>query len=66
MEDNIDILYEAISKAASKAMPTSTVKKYTCQYWRHNPGVQFAKKIANQATRRHRKRPTQETKTAMI
>ena len=65
MEDNIETLYEAISKAASKAMPTTPVKKYTCQYWRKNPGVQFAKRLANQATRKHRKHPTPESKTAM-
>ena len=65
MEDNVDALYEAISKAADKAMPSNTGKQFICKYWTKNPGVQFAKRLANQATRKHRKRPTPESKMAM-
>ena len=40
-------------------------KPVSCKYCTKNPGVQFAKRLANHAKCKHRKRPTPEYKLAM-
>ena len=58
-------LTEMIFKAAHIAIPKKKATPHTYKYWTKNPGVQMAKRVANQATRRYRKRPSPEKKEAM-
>ena len=58
-------LTEMISKAADIAIPKKKVTPHVAKYWTKNPGVQMAKRLANQAIRDYRKRPSPEKKAAM-
>ena len=66
IEDHLAHLNGLIFQAADTAIPKKSDRPpIKHQYWRNNPGVMFAKRLANQATRKYRKRPTPETKQEM-
>ena len=58
-------LTEMILKAADVAIPKKKAAPHLQKYWTKNPGVQMAKRLANQAVRSYRKNPSPEKKAAM-
>ena len=65
MESCLTNLTDIIFKAADIAIPKKKAAPYIHKYWTKNPGVQMAKRLANQAIRAYRKRPSPEKKVAM-
>ena len=65
MESCLTNLTDIIFKAADIAIPKKKAAPYIHKYWTKNPGVQMAKRLANQAIRAYRKRPSPDKKVAM-
>ena len=62
MDTCLTNLTEMIFKTADIAIPKKKATPYIHKYWTKNPGVQMAKRLANQAIPANRKRPSPEKK----